>query len=324
MMTIRTSRFLARWRGVPVTLMILVLCATAPGWVYAADTLLRLGTWNIEWLGKAENRSHPGRNVKQKPEDLAAYIVASQVDVLGLQEISDDDALADTHTNKTLTLALNRVSEQTNQTWQHRLFPKPEGDIDQLCGVAWNAQKVTMQGEPHRITLTESTTDCPPHWQRHPYATQFTLGHEKTDFVVIVLHMKSNRDGTGLGRCRRTGEARTLMQALPTVHQAFTDQDVVLLGDTNILAQTERAARIFRLAGFHDLNSDDVPTRWIGQSPFDRVFTPTGQSEFVSRQQQVFGQAFLDASGISREQFKRRFSDHFMVITEVAIDGDDD
>jgi hypothetical protein len=136
--------------------------------------------------------------------------------------------------------------------------------------------------------------------------------------------MKSNVNGEALGKCRRRGEARTLARALPRVRQTFADQDLVLIGDTNMLNASESAASVFRDAGFHDLNSDDATTRWTGHSPFDRVFTPTGQNEFMPQQQEVFGDGFLAAFGITRAQFKRRFSDHFMVITEVKIVSDDD
>ncbi|XZE33737.1 hypothetical protein SH501x_004532 [Pirellulaceae bacterium SH501] len=60
-------------------------CAIGEG----ADKV-RFGAWNIEWLGKPENRRGTGEDLAQTKDNLAKYIAASGVSVLALEEICDD------------------------------------------------------------------------------------------------------------------------------------------------------------------------------------------------------------------------------------------
>jgi len=53
-----------------------------------AQATARVGAWNIEWLGVPGSRSGSGKNVKQKASDIADYIIDSNVDILGLEEVS--------------------------------------------------------------------------------------------------------------------------------------------------------------------------------------------------------------------------------------------
>ncbi|HNB59115.1 MAG TPA: hypothetical protein PK308_02300, partial [Phycisphaerales bacterium] len=71
----------ARESGVPAATA--KTAAAAPSGVGAAapgayrdpnPDVLVLGTWNIEWLGKPDQRSGPARGGAQSPEDLADYI----------------------------------------------------------------------------------------------------------------------------------------------------------------------------------------------------------------------------------------------------------
>src|SRR5437762_11053288 len=80
---------------------------------------LRVGAWNIEWLGNPENRSGPAKNMQQKPEDLADYILAANVSVLGLEEIAEDatapnpDGGNDIMLNTIIGEALEQIHERT-------------------------------------------------------------------------------------------------------------------------------------------------------------------------------------------------------------------
>src|SRR5271155_2580886 len=92
---------MTRWtrRGFLLLLPVLLLPWTlAPARQDApVEKKVRLGTWNIEWLG------NPGMRKKaaQKPEDIAKYIMASKVDLLGLNEITTN-LEGETLGNKTL------------------------------------------------------------------------------------------------------------------------------------------------------------------------------------------------------------------------------
>lgn len=280
---------------------------------------VRIGAWNIEWLGVPGNRGNIGRNVAQQPADLADYIIASGVVVLGLEEVSDNGTTP--NTNKSLAAALDIVRQRTGQSWRHVLFPKSSGR-DQHIGVAWNATRVSMVGSPAKIAVP-ATVQGAHIWDREPYAVKFSFGNGKTDIVVIVLHMKANTGGKSTPQRKRELEAQTLVAALPALRSALHDQDIVLIGDTNILEFSERADRIYRDAGFRDLNSADMPTHMDGGA-FDRAFVPS-QREFDNVVTEViFDTAYLSSKNLSRNTFRKRFSDHFMAITRVTVMADDD
>lgn len=282
----------------------------------AQDTI-RLGAWNIEHLGNPGSR---GGAPAQAPRDIAEYIIASEVDVLGLEEITQNLA---GRRNQTIERALEIVRQRTGDTWRHVLFPK--SDIHQHIGVAWNTARAEMIGNPFRIPVATSSNGQPL-WDRRPHAVQFSFGDGRSDLVVIVLHMKANRrENNGPNLQRREREARTLVQKLPQVRSRFDDEDIVLIGDSNILTADEAAAEVFGQAGFEDLNGEDEPTYNSDDgAPFDRAFVPSDQTEFENVDQVVFDEEFLGPQNMSRQQFRRRLSDHFMIVTDVQVIDDDD
>jgi len=249
--------------------------ASAPA---AAPASIRVGAWNIEWLGSPERRSGPAENHAQTPAALAEYILESKVDILGLAEVAQnvEDRPG---TNATLTAALRLVEQQTGGQWQ--------------------------QGKPL--------------WSRPPYGLTFSAGEGLTDFVVIVIHMKSDYGGDFSHH--RAEEAVHLVIDLPGVIQ---DGDVIIIGDSNCGTHGEPAvAAIEAGGGFIDLNADDTPTHWR-YGALDRAFVPEDQPEFADRYFEVFSDSFFNAHGLSPEEFKVNYSDHFMVITQVTVIPDDD
>ena len=292
--------------------------------VLHAQATARVGAWNIEWLGVPGSRSGSAKNVKQQASDIADYIIDSNVDILGLEEVSLNGP---NNTNVTIAEALNLVKARTGNTWKHVLFTKPSGDANQRIGVAWNTARATI-GEIFKIPVPSSTPQAGSIWERHPHAVQFRfLGSgntPKTDVVIVVLHMKSNRQGNPPPKVKREHEARTLVAKLPDIRQKFHDTDIIILGDSNILDDQERAAQIYVSAGFRDLNQEDEATH-IGQgsAPFDRAFVAKNQPELVG-DQTVFDAEYLSPNRITKGQFRKRFSDHFMVIVPVKVMADDD
>ena len=216
---------------------------------------LRIGSLNIEWLGVPNNRGSIAHGIAQDPADIAEYIKKGNIDILSLEEISDNDEEdADSRTNSTLTQAFDLLNSQAGQDWTHVLFPKKDvNDKNQLVGVAWNRVRVQMVGEPFRLTIFDDPADAFNVWDRHPHAVKFSAGSNKTDLVLVPLHMKSNVGGAAKTRVQRGLEAQLLVAQLTAIRQNFADDDLILLGDTNILKNNEQAAATFVSAGFRDL-----------------------------------------------------------------------
>lgn len=297
------------WHGLPST----PLCGQEP-------EVVRLGSWNIQWLGRPDRRGGSA----QDASDLAKYIQASKVDVLALSEVSCNSDDGPLPTNTTLTRAFAQIKESTGQEWKHLLFLKEDAtDKDQLCGVAWNTAKVKMVGWPYQVPIRRWGPSAFV-WTRHPHAVKFSAGEGKTDFVVIPVHMKSNRGGEEATSKQRAEEAKTLVRNLGGIQNHFKDDDLVILGDFNMLRCTEMGHARYTQNGFRDLNAADAWT-WIkdamyAAAPFDRIFVPDNQFEFDDCTFKVCKTHHL----ADEPTFRSRVSDHYLVLTEVRVHVDDD
>lgn len=310
----------------------LALALTRPAAQPATPPVLRVGAWNIEWLGYPDRRKGPDQSI----EHLAKYLLENKVDVLAVEEVSFNEGSDAEPRNKSLSAALAWIKEKTGQEWKHRLFSKlpgeePEFEKHQWTGVVWNTARVQLVGEPFRIPVrrNEANKDI---WARWPHAVKFTTGAGKTDLVLIPVHMKSNRGGVAVTTAQRVQEATTLIRALGEVANKFSDDDIIVLGDFNMRSNAEKGHARFASAGLRDLNADDTAT-WIADAsfsaaPFDRIFVPDNQPEFTNAPFQVAnGVDFLKNTrypGTGEEKFRHYLSDHWMVVTEVTITDDDD
>ncbi len=296
----------------------------------SSSGVLRIASWNIEWLGKPEDRSGAAKGIAQRPEDMADYIRASDASIVAVEEIVTRQR-GEPIRSPELEAAIAKLNS-SGQSWEYVLFPgRAEGD--QLTGVLWNRKAVTAlnaSGKPWDQTRDRPWALPIPKarsaqgsalWNRPPHAMKFSTGEGKTDIVVIVLHMKADYNGDFAAH--RKEEAAALVRALPEVRKAFQDDDVVIIGDTNCPQGPEPATRDIEAAGFVDLNARGLRTHWQGGT-MDRAFVPTGQPEFAGRAFEVVSDGYLKPRGLSPRDFKQRFSDHYMIVTSLAIQADDD
>lgn len=79
-----------------------------------------IGAWNIQWLGTPENRN----GVEQTAEDIARYISESGVSVLALEEISDTDNSAPSHTNRILDRAFEQINSSGGNRWHYICYSR--------------------------------------------------------------------------------------------------------------------------------------------------------------------------------------------------------
>jgi len=302
---------LLRRQHAALILLLISLCVSCSA--YSVDPIqsseLRIGSWNIQNLGS--------RPWGQEPQDLADHIRASGADVLALQEIHDDDGRDKTRTNAKLDQIVELLNEG-GSAWQYQLYPRREPrNPEQLLGIAWNSRRVEPNGKPLRISVSYESGRS---WRRHPYAVPFRPVEGGTDFVLIPLHSKSNSDGEELGRRVRRGEAHALVAQLAAVRRHFKDDDLIILGDFNTIDADEEGLRLFREAGFIDLNSEDRPTystRRFPNSPLDRILVPTEQPEFAESRFEVM-------TPRDPGRHVQRLSDHHLIYTTIQVVADDD
>ena len=295
------------------------------------STVVRLGSWNIEWLGKPTDRSGQAKGVAQKPEDLADAIIDAKVSILALQEIVTKERGTPIRSRE-IEAVVDVIKTRTKQQWQYVLFPGRQSG-DQLTGVMWNADAVTAlnaegkpwkqeQDSPWKLPIEGGkSAQGSGLWNRPPHAMKFSLGAEKTDLVLIVVHMKADYQGDFAQH--RKEEAAGLIKALPEVKKQFKDQDVVVLGDTNCVQEKEPAAADLAGSSFVDLNGGKMQTHWRGGT-MDRMFFPSSQPEFAGAKLDVVSESYLKKKKLSPADFKKNYSDHYLVVSEVKVMRDDD
>jgi len=317
--------------------MPLSFCLSYPS-VGQADDTIRVGAWNIEWLGFPDKRSSFGRNTPQKPSTVAKYIHDAKVDILALEEIGIE-SLETPYKSKPLQAIMDALKKEYQQEWEYTLFPKTDYTADtedffvrgQHCGIAWRTDKATQVGEVYAVPIGKNETFGQKFFERRANAVKFSVGSGKTDLVVIPVHLKSNRaddkeKDPNYTAKQRQAELTSFVKQLDTLKSHFKDEDIVLLGDTNIMTGETKTSGILVDAGFLDLNaSDDGTTVAWGKSkypsaPFDRIFTPKGQPEF-----KVTTQATHKPDDVEKmKDHRRQLSDHYLVSVDVAIMADDD
>jgi endonuclease/exonuclease/phosphatase family metal-dependent hydrolase len=297
--------------------------------------VLRFGSWNIEHLGDPDSRrgsafdDEKKKGIQQKPADLARYIRYARADVLALQEIkADGDAPAgfpkQYRTNSILTKVFDELNKTPGNDWKHILFPKSTGDNRQWTGVAWKASKVKPVGDIYRLPLSHARTrQGNAMWDRNLHALKFSAGKGRTDFLVLVLHLKANTVASFAAH--REEEARELAAKLPLLDKAFPgERDIILVGDTNTLDGKEEMLAVLEGKDFRDLNKDDHDTHFAkGTQPFDRVFVPKKQPEFAASRLEVLSE-FQKKERLSFSEYRQRYSDHYMIATELRVMADDD
>ncbi|MEY4766706.1 MAG: hypothetical protein RI907_3379 [Pseudomonadota bacterium] len=312
--------------------------------------LLTVGAWNIQWLGNAK----AGHRKPQQPADIASMVALAGVDILALAEVSADGGDASGQArNTTLDAAFAQLNAQGGR-WTYALFPKREGaraPQDQWTGLAWNAAAVTPVGGPvpldarvdpareeairQQLDRADANTLI---WSRWPQAMKFSAGPGLSDFVVVPMHLKSNIGGAATAQARAY-EAELIVQALRRLPAALRDDDVVLLGDSNLLSADEPAAQALAQAGFKDCNPRDVGTHLSfkageKRAPFDRIFVRASQPEsrdtcptagrgHAPRDFKVIKPQDWEPD-IGNSAYQARLSDHLLVRTTLCVLKDDD
>lgn len=283
-------------------------------------------------------RGRPGRDVAQKASDLANYIAEANLDVLSLEEIGVDKPSAPWR-SKQLDEVFAELKNRHQQPWEYVLFAKanyPEGTEDfvvrgQHTGLAWRTDRCTKVGEPFSIAVGENETYGIKFWERLATAIKLSFGAGKTDAVFLPIHLKSNRNDANnqkdFTQKQRYTEMQVLASQLQTLKNHFQDNDIVILGDTNMLAPEDETAAPLLESDFVDLNQSDEGTTaaWgegYASAPFDRFFVPKSQPEFRQSKQKIH----RTKTGADQEikDFKTNLSDHYLISFTVAVGSDDD
>ena len=261
--------------------------------------------------------------------------------MLALEEIGVD-ADKSPWTSQELELLQRALLDKYQERWSYVIFPKtsyPEDTEDfvkrgQHLAIAWKSDKATQVGGVFDIPVGGDETYGIKFFERRANAVKLSFGEGKTDVVFIPVHLKSNRnednpaDKTFTQR-QRAAELKAFVAQLPKLKEHFKDDDIVLLGDTNILGD-ENTANVLTEAAFVDLNRDEQGTTAVWgdgsngyrTAPFDRIFIPQTQSEFAESRFQV--PRTSNGTDDEIKLFRRKLSDHYLISSVIKIQSDDD
>jgi hypothetical protein len=267
--------------------------------------VLRIGSWNMAWLGPSNHTPLERRT----PEDLAQYIARSGAAVISLQLVGETPGSPGK--NATLNNVIHILYSEGQGDWDYVLFPSQYRDRSDFTGVMWNKRLVSIVAQPYAIPVQrmQKALDDMLLWERLPYAVKFSTG--KLDFVLIPVHTHASALPDA-DISHRVHEVRLLAQELDGIRKHFGTDNLIIAGDFNTMGSNETTVVILTKQGLRDLNANDELT-YISGSPFDRIF--------VSKDQPAFAKATLikrvPSPGMSLDEFRRRLSDHYLITSDV-------
>jgi len=133
--------------------------------------------------------------------------------------------------------------------------------------------------------------------------------------IPVQLEPKSRQSDCLAGK--RGEQSRGLAALIRNVRIHFSDDDVVVIGDTECVRDDAEAAAEFATERSLDFEVGDVAAFARGQGQYNRVMVPTQQAEFEPTRMYTL----TEAEGQSAD---RPFSDHFLVLAPIRVMADDD
>lgn len=271
---------------------------------------LRIGTWNLEFLGAVGNF----RN-NLPPRDDADYAAIGKkvrdlgVAVLAVQEICGEEPL-------------QKVAAGAGPNWRTLLGTSggwDDGKTSQQIGFLYDSGAVELVAAEELLGLPRDVEGTPI-FHRVPVSAVFRCKTTGCDFRAVTVHLKAGQKD--LDKIKRRLEASHLHSWLGNVlAKTGEDQDVVVLGDFNSSYGTEPETVLEKGGTFQYLEtSPQVPTIMHFPEPIDQVVVGAGFAEVVRSSLRVHG----DYGGLDKDAWRKIYSDHFPVTVELTASGDDD
>ncbi len=272
---------------------------------------VRVGTWNMDYW-----EPHKLCGAKAKlPENMAEYIADANVDVLAMLEVSSSgtNKLGEL-TSASLDKVFSSLNKITSEEWKYRIF-KNKTDFNLRVGIAWNEQKIEMVADylvpvKHKVETPKMRL-----WVRPPHAIKFSVKNSSTEFIVIPIHHKSNREGD----CseKRYFESCELARAIPKIKEVLKNDNIIITGRI-FENHSEIGATKYINAGLIDLNPDDKITAYNRMS-LGRIYVSQGKPEFAKRNFDVLEKKWLDKNNLNYRDFRKLYSDYYLFSTDIII-----
>lgn len=303
-----------------------LMCALAcwlPAFALACPSqdCVRIGTWNIAWLGSEKREQSSDAETLQQ----MAHLIADEwdIDLIALQEIN------------TAIDGRSRYGEQhTTAAWQQLRAALARKGYQTRIGESGEAQRIVLAWRSPVVALKPATElAIPDSYQldefcrsaglRRPLAGQFRAG--AFDFWAVAVHLKSGYGGnTACSNAVRAEQTRLMAQKATAMLQQ--DRDIILLGDFNASSRHD-SLQPLRERGWVSLTDKEKRdqgsynrTQGLGKrgSIIDQLMiVPGSTGEWRPRSTMIHAPADLSTFG-------RRYSDHLPVWADFSTRQDDD
>lgn len=308
---------------------ITALCAWL--WLYAPltqacpdATCVRIGSWNIEWLG-SDKREQP---VDQSTLEAMASLIANDwsIDLITLQEINT--ALDGEYRGEHYSLKTWHALQQALERRGYQTIAGQSGNAQHIV-MAWRRPVVSLipatdLSVPDRFVINEF---CRSAHLRKPLAGLFRAGH--FDFWLIGIHLKAGTGNTACNNAVREMQTADIARQLSSLTRR--DADILIAGDFNATARHKTLSPLADV-GFYPVS--DKQTRHPDSGRFSHIgnqdkkpgsgtqldqimLLPTSEPEWKARSTRIYKPDNL-------KQFASRFSDHLPLWTDFSTTQDDD
>ncbi len=271
---------------------------------------LRLGTWNLEFLGAEGNF----RNNLPPRTDADYAAIGKKVRELGVHVLAVQEICGEA--------PLRKVATAAGPGWELVLGTSggwDDGKTSQQLGFLYDTSAVDLLFAEELATLPRTVGETPI-FHRVPLTAGFRHKATGFDFRAITVHLKAGQKP--LDHEKRRLEAAALRGWLDTLLGAPTeDQDLVLLGDFNSSYGSD-PERIFETGGGLQYleASPRPPTILHFDDPIDHIAVGPGLTEAVPDTFAVHS----DFGGLSRDRWRQTYSDHLPVTVTITAQRDED
>ncbi|GAB4159549.1 MAG: hypothetical protein Fur0037_26730 [Planctomycetota bacterium] len=282
---------------IPRPLLPLALVLAALG-APAQSPPLRIGTWNLEFLGC--RKDHP--RTEADLQRIADFVREMRVSVLACQEVCGEAPLADLA--RRIGPSFRSVLGTTGD-WN-------DGKTRQSIGFVWDDSEVELLSCSEMLDLPREQSGLPV-FHRVPVTACFRSRDGGVDFRAITVHFKAGQKETD--EKKREIEVSLLRDRIEALlRDPAEDHDIVVLGDFNHSYDSAAAARFEQDDVVRYLHPSRLsPTIAHFDTPIDMIAVTREFDEAIEKTLRVRNERGLS----DRDGWMRAFSDHFPVTVDV-------
>jgi len=300
-----------RWTpSLLVATLFATLFAALPASAQTTAPPLRIGTWNLEFLGDPAN--HRDKVPPRDDADLAAigaYVRGLGVAVLAVQEVCSE-------------VPLGKVAAAAGPSWNLVLGTTggwDDGITAQRIGFLFDTARVELLSAEELRDFPQRLEDVPI-FHRIPVTACFRDKRSGCDFRAVTVHLKASMKPDDLKK--RKLEATVLRDWLLLLENGKReDQDIVVLGDFNSTYDADPETVLEGAGAVRYLRpATPTPTIMHFPEPIDQIAPSSRFQEIAAKTFAVHG----PAAGVDRDAWRKTYSDHFPVTVDLECNGDDD